>query len=150
MCYLYSSAKCRLHSKRDNIPDAPAVYFCLPTDENIQRMCQDLNNQLYAGYYYNFISPVTRSKLEDLASSALQSGSDSLIQKIFDQYTNFICLEPEMFSLRTSESSEENSVSYYSMNKGSVKDNEMDSMLSSITDSLFALCVTLGTVPIIR
>jgi len=140
----------RLHSKRDNIPDAPAVYFCLPTDENIQRMCQDLNNQLYAGYYYNFISPVTRSKLEDLASSALQSGSDSLIQKIFDQYTNFICLEPEMFSLRTSESSEENSVSYYSMNKGSVKDNEMDSMLSSITDSLFALCVTLGTVPIIR
>ena len=56
-----------LHSARDCIPDAPAVYFCLPTDDNIQRMCQDMANQLYGGYYYNFISPVNRAKLEDLA-----------------------------------------------------------------------------------
>ena len=35
-----------LHSGRDPIPDAPAVYFCLPTDENIQRLCQDLNSQV--------------------------------------------------------------------------------------------------------
>jgi len=41
-------------------------------------------------------------------------------------------------------------VSYYSLNKGSVRDSEMEDMLTSITDSLFALCVTLGTVPIIR
>ena len=137
----------KLHSNRDSIPDAPAVYFCLPTEDNIQRICQDMNNQLYGGYYFNFISPVTRAKLEDLASAALQSGSDHLIQKIFDQYTNFICLEPEMFCLKQTN---DNSISYFSLNKGSVKDSEMESMLSSITDSLFALCVTLGTVPIIR
>ena len=136
-----------LHSGRDNIPDAPAVYFCLPTDENIQRMSQDINNQLYGGYYYNFISPVSRAKLEDLATSALQSGSDHLIQRVYDQYTNFICLEPEMFTLKQTG---DNSVSYYSLNKGSVRDSEMEDMLTSITDSLFALCVTLGTVPIIR
>ena len=136
-----------LHSSRDSIPDAPAVYFCQPTDDNIQRMCQDMNNQLYGGYYYNFISPVNRAKLEDLASAALQSGSDQLIQRIYDQYTNFICLEPEMFCLKQSR---DNSVSYYSLNKGSVQDTEMEAMLTSITDSLFALCVTLGTVPIIR
>ena len=47
-----------LHSSRDSIPDAPAVYFCLPSDENIQRMCQDMNSQLYGAYYYNFISPI--------------------------------------------------------------------------------------------
>ena len=136
-----------LHSSRDNIPDAPAVYFCLPTDDNIQRMCQDMSGQLYGGYYYNFISPVTRAKLEDLATSALQSGSEQQIQRVYDQYTNFICLEPEMFTLKQTR---DNTVSYYSLNRGAVQDSEMETMLNSITDSLFALCVTLGTVPIIR
>ena len=27
---------------RDSIPDAPCVYFCLPTDDNVQRICQVL------------------------------------------------------------------------------------------------------------
>jgi len=136
-----------LHSTRDSIPDAPAVYFCLPTDENVQRICQDLSNQLYGSYYFNFISPVNRTKLEDLATSALQSGSENLVQRLFDQYINFICLESEMFCLKQPR---DHSISYYSLNKGSVSDSEMESMLSSVTDSLFALCVTLGTVPIIR
>ena len=29
-----------LHSDRDPIPDVPAVYFVLPTEENVQRICQ--------------------------------------------------------------------------------------------------------------
>ena len=136
-----------LHSSRDSIPDAPAVYFCLPSDENIQRMCQDMNSQLYGAYYYNFISPINRDKLENLATAALQSGSDHLIQRIYDQYTNFICLEPEMFCLKQTR---DNSISYYSLNRGRVQDTEMESMLNTITESLFSLCVTLGTVPIIR
>ena len=136
-----------LHSGRDSIPDAPAVYFCLPTEENIQRMCQDMNSQLYGAYYYNFISPINRDKLEDLATAALQSGSDHLIQRIYDQYTNFICLEPDMFCLKQTRDSD---ISYYSLNRGRVQDTEMENMLTTITESLFSLCVTLGTVPIIR
>ena len=136
-----------LHSTRDTIPDAPAVYFCLPSDENVQRICQDLSSQLYGGYYFNFISPVSRTKLEDLATAALQAGCENLVQRLFDQYTNFICLESEMFCLKQPRDS---SISYYSLNKGSVSDSEMEGMLNNITDSLFALCVTLGTVPIIR
>lgn len=136
-----------LHSTRDTIPDAPAVYFCLPSDENIQRICQDLSSHLYGSYYYNFISPVSRTKLEDLATAALQAGSENLVQRLFDQYTNFICLESEMFCLKQPRDS---SISYYSLNRGSVNDTEMEDMLTTITDSLFALCVTLGTVPIIR
>jgi len=136
-----------LHSTRDTIPDAPAVYFCLPSDENVQRICQDLSSQLYGGYYFNFISPVSRTKLEDLATAALQAGCENLVQRLFDQYTNFICLESEMFCLKQPR---DRSISYYSLNKGSVSDSEMEEMLNNITDSLFALCVTLGTVPIIR
>lgn len=29
-----------LHSDRDPIPDVPAVYFVMPTEENIDRICQ--------------------------------------------------------------------------------------------------------------
>lgn len=29
-----------MHSDRDAIPDVPAVYFVMPTEENIDRMCQ--------------------------------------------------------------------------------------------------------------
>ena len=89
-----------LQSSRNNIPDASAVYFCLSTNNNIQRMCEDMSGQLFGGYYYNFISPVTRAKLEDLATSALQFGSEQQIQRVYDQYTNFICLKPEMFNLK--------------------------------------------------
>jgi len=136
-----------LHSERDCIPEAPAVYFCLPTEENIHRICQDLNNNLYGNYYYNFISPINRQKLEDIATSALQSNTVGQIQKLFDQYINFICLEGEMFCLKQPKDS---SISYYNLNRGSVTDTEMEQMLDTITESLFSLCVTLGTVPIIR
>lgn len=29
-----------LHSDRDPIPDVPAVYFVMPTEENVDRICQ--------------------------------------------------------------------------------------------------------------
>ena len=41
-------------------------------------------------------------------------------------------------------------MSYYSLKRGVVQDSEMKTMLNFITDSLFVLCVTLGTVLIIR
>lgn len=32
-----------LHSDRDPIPDVPAIYFVMPTEENIDRICQVSN-----------------------------------------------------------------------------------------------------------
>lgn len=29
-----------LHSDRDAIPEVPAIYFVLPTEENVKRICQ--------------------------------------------------------------------------------------------------------------
>lgn len=42
-CFLFSSL---LHSDRDPIPDVPAVYFVMPTEENIDRLCQ-----VISGFY---------------------------------------------------------------------------------------------------
>uniref|UniRef100_A0A7N6AKF1 Sec1 family domain-containing protein 1 n=1 Tax=Anabas testudineus TaxID=64144 RepID=A0A7N6AKF1_ANATE len=88
-----------LHSDRDPIPDVPAIYFVMPTEENIDRICQDLRNQLYESYYLNFISAISRSKLEDIASAALAANAVSQVTKVFDQYLNFITLEDDMFIL---------------------------------------------------
>jgi hypothetical protein len=125
----------------------PAVYFLLPTDENIMRICQDFRNQLYDHYYLNFISPVSRQKLEDLASAALQANCAHSVTKVYDQYLNFISLEDDMFVLKQQD---KDLVSYYAINRSDVKDTDMEVVIDHIVDSLFSVFVTLGVVPIIR
>merc|ERR1712223_1312365 len=140
-----------LHSERDPVPDVPAVYFCLPTEENLERVARDLESGLYGKYYFNFISPISRQKLEDLAAKALQSSTVARIEKVFDQFVHFISLEHSMFTLRHQTNySAPNNLSFYSLNKSDVTDTEMENIINDIVDGLFAICVTLGTVPVIR
>ncbi|KAH3887414.1 hypothetical protein DPMN_011431 [Dreissena polymorpha] len=136
-----------LHSDRDAIPDVPAVYFVMPTEENIQRICRDLQNQQYESFYLNFISAIPRQRLEEIANAAIHANSVAQVSKVFDQYLNFISLEDDMFTLRHQD---RDSISYYAINRGDVKDTEMDQIMDTIVDSLFSVFVTLGTVPIIR
>lgn len=100
----------QLHSDRDSIPDVPAIYFCAPTEENLGRIAQDFQNGLYDVYHLNFISPISRQKLEDLAAAALQSSCVANIHKVYDQYLNFITLEDDMFILKHQNS---DAMSYY-------------------------------------
>lgn len=51
-------------------------------------------------YHLNFISPISRQRLEDLAAGALQSNCVANIHGVFDQYVNFITLEDDMFILK--------------------------------------------------
>lgn len=60
------------------------MYFCLPTEENLGRIGQDLQNNVYDAYHLNFISPISRQRLEDLAAAALQANCVSQIQKVID------------------------------------------------------------------
>ncbi len=93
-----------LHSDRDPIMDVPAVYFISPTQENIERLCQvicqipilacfyvllnpdfyskDLKNDLYESYYLNFIQPIPRSQLEDIAQASIEANCVGQIQKV--------------------------------------------------------------------
>ncbi|XP_018326803.1 protein sly1 homolog [Agrilus planipennis] len=137
----------QLHSDRDPIPEVPAVYFCIPSDENLGRISQDFHRGIYDAYHLNFISPISRQKLEDLAASALQANCVGNIQKVYDQYINFISLEDDLFILKHQNS---DSLSYYAINRGDIKDTEMDEIMNNIVDSLFSVFVTMGTVPIIR
>jgi len=136
-----------LHSARNTVPDAPAIYLCVPSEENLRRICQDLAENVYDAYYFNFLAPISRQRLEDLATASLRANCAANVKKVFDQYVHFISLERDMFVLRHHDSE---AISYYALNRGDVKDTEMDVMINSMVDSLFAVCVTLGTVPIIR
>ena len=111
------------------------------------RICQDFRNQLYDHYYLNFISPVSRQKLEDLATAALQANCSHNVTKVYDQYLNFISLEDDMFILKQQE---KELISYYAINRSDVKDTDMELVIDNIVDSLFSVFVTLGVVPIIR
>lgn len=95
----------------------------------------------------NFISPISRQKLEDLSAAALQAGCVANIHKVFDQYVNFITLEDDMFILKHQNS---DALSYYTINRANTSDTEMEEIMGTIVDSLFSLFVTIGNVPIIR
>lgn len=136
-----------INSERDAIPDVPVIYFVLPTEENIRRLCQDFKNQLYDQFYLNFITPISRQKLEVLATTAFQTSVTSSISKVFDQYSNFVSLEEEFFVLREFD---RDSISYYAINRGDVKEQEVDSVMSNIVDGLFSIFVTLNVIPVIR
>jgi len=133
-----------LDSEREPIQDVPCIYFVLPTDENIRRICKDFHCQLYESFYLNFISPISRQKLEDIAMAAIQTNVVQQVAKVFDQYLNFICLEENLFCQNNDQ------LSYYSINKGDVKDTEIEAIMDNIVDSLFSVFVTSGVVPVIR
>ncbi|XP_065203264.1 protein sly1 homolog [Planococcus citri] len=137
----------QLHSNRDPIPDAPAIYFCMPSEENLGRISQDFLNGLYDFYHLNFITAVSRQKLEDLALAALEANVVMNISKVFDQYLNFISLEDDLFILRHQNIE---AISYFAMNKGNIKDSEMESIIDNTVDGLFSAFATLGIVPVIR
>uniref|UniRef100_A0A5F8HDN3 Sec1 family domain containing 1 n=2 Tax=Monodelphis domestica TaxID=13616 RepID=A0A5F8HDN3_MONDO len=120
-----------LHSDRDPIPDVPAVYFVMPTEENIDRMCQ----QYIKLYFLVFILFICVSVEPDVAFS------------VFDQYLNFITLEDDMFVLCNQN---KELVSYRAINRPDITDTEMETIMDTIVDSLFCFFVTLGAVPIIR
>ena len=61
-------------------------YELLLLQENLERVARDLESGLYGKYYFNFISPISRQKLEDLAAKALQSSTVAqviIISRIF-------------------------------------------------------------------
>lgn len=132
-----------LHSEREAIPDVPCIYFCLPNQDNINRICSDMKSGLYETYYLNFASSISAEKLEMLAQAALESDSVSRIAKVYDQYCNYISVDDYMFHLNMEDS-------YRSFHDPSIDDFEAQNNVQKIVDALFGVIVTMGVVPIIQ
>ncbi|CAI5724707.1 unnamed protein product [Peronospora destructor] len=110
-----------LDTERDAIPDVPAIYFVEPTQENLKRIVSDCSKELYSSAHLNFAYPLSRESLEYLARASAEAACTSMIAKVYDQYTNFVSLEPHLFSLNLP-------ASYRAYNDPSVADDPGDSL----------------------
>ncbi|KAG1692671.1 hypothetical protein DVH05_025149 [Phytophthora capsici] len=132
-----------LDTERDAIPDVPAIYFVEPTRENLERIVSDCSKKLYSSAHLNFAYPLSRESLEFLARASMEAGCTSMIAKVYDQYTNFVSLEPSLFSLNLPES-------YRAYNDPNVADVQIEQSMNAIVKGLFSVLATSGIVPVIR
>ncbi|GJP62833.1 hypothetical protein CLOP_g19853 [Closterium sp. NIES-67] len=128
---------------RQPIPDVPAVYFVQATPGNIQRVIQDATRGTYDKMHLNFTASVPRLLLEDLAAGTLKANALHRVARVFDQYSEFVCLDHGLFSLGQPES-------YVRLNDPMAKDKDVEGAVESIVNGLFCVLVTLGVVPVIR
>ncbi len=76
-------ASSQLHSARPSLPDVPAVYFVSPTLANVRRIAEDLEKGLYEKYHINFVEPLPRALLEELAAAVAKEGTEELVDQVF-------------------------------------------------------------------
>ena len=48
----------------------------------VSAYCRDFHSQLYESYYLNFISAISRQKLEDVALAAIQTNVVTQVSKV--------------------------------------------------------------------
>lgn len=72
----------QLHSLRPPLTDVPAVYFVSPTLANIKRISEDLQKCLYESFHFNFVEPLPRALLEELAAAVAKDGTGDLVEQV--------------------------------------------------------------------
>jgi len=132
-----------LENPRESIPDVPAVYFMRPSQTNISRFVQDCKAQLYDSVYLNFSYPISPDLLSALARSLVEINAVNVVAKVFDQYLDFVALEPLLFSLNMGNSFER-------YNNPSVADTAIEQCMEDAARGACAMVCTLGMMPIIR
>ena len=155
----------QLFSDRPPLPDVPAVYFVAPTSENIKRIAEDMKKTLYESYYLNFTSVLPKPLLEELASLVARDGTGHLVQQVYDQYLDYIVLEPNLFELLPPSSTpspaaaaQQNGTSpnvhgvttYERLNDPKNEQAEIEAETDRIAKGLFSTLATMGSLPIIR
>ncbi|KIP10124.1 hypothetical protein PHLGIDRAFT_11513 [Phlebiopsis gigantea 11061_1 CR5-6] len=155
----------QLHSARPPLADVPAVYFVSPTLANIKRIAYDLEKNLYESFHLNFVEPLPRALLEELAAAVARDGSGELVEQVVDQYLSFIAPSPSLFSLvpppaatpsttpgtpGASAPPTEVHYSYTTLNSPSSTEQDIEAEIERIATGLFSVVATMGHVPIIR
>lgn len=132
-----------LFSEREQISDAPSVYFIKPTEQNIKRVLDDCSKRLYRSFYIHFITKIDRPLLEMFAKQLVLSNSVSLISKVYDQYLDLICLENNLFTLNIKNS-------FVSYNQSSLSESDIKLYMNRISYGLLSMIRLVGALPIIR
>jgi hypothetical protein len=135
--------KMLIDSPRERVADVSAVYFVLPTQENLAIIARDASNALYDSLHLHFTSPTSKESLEWLAKEVARLGGAVSIAKVWDQFLGFVSLERSLFSLNLPNS-------FAAYNAANAKDDEVIGSLNKFAVGLTNVLATLGRVPIIR
>ncbi|KAJ7694169.1 Sly1 vesicle trafficking sec1-like protein [Mycena rosella] len=153
----------QLHSPRPPLPDVPAVYFVSPTLANVRRIAEDLEKSLYESFHLNFVEPLPRALLEELAASVARDGTGDSVEQVLDQYLSFIAPSPSLFSLLPAPPPQLTAASpagqpaapsshstYTILNSPSSTEQQIEAEIERIASGLFSAIATVGHVPYIR
>ncbi|CAG9464851.1 unnamed protein product [Pedinophyceae sp. YPF-701] len=132
-----------IDAERQAIPDVPAVYLVLPTEQNVQRIVQDAATSTYSEVHVNFVSHATPQVMQAMAAAAVQHRCVEKIAKVFDQYLSFVSLEPSFFSLGMP-------TAYADLHDPAAKDADIEACATSVVDGLLSVLATLSCVPYIK
>ena len=120
---------------------------------------QDVSQGLYESTYINFTSMVSRSVLEQLAQGvARTSGAGAQIRQVYDQYLDYIVLQPNLFQLLP-KGHESNSAAaasshipttYEQLHNPQHGQEHVEAETDRIAGGLLSVFATMGTLPIIR
>ncbi|KAE9409150.1 Sec1-like protein [Gymnopus androsaceus JB14] len=141
----------QLHSTRPALPDVPAVYFISPTTANIRRIAEDLDKSLYESFHFNFVEPLPRALLEELAASVARDGTGELVKEVIDQYLSFIAPSPSLFSLLPPAAQPSSATPGAAVAASpAIPTSTSRKKLTVWPTGLFSVVATLGHVPFIR
>ena len=131
-------------SKREPIPDVPAIYFVEPTRLNLSIIASDCAQRLYAKVHLHFVSKLDRGLMEEFAKMIVSSNSLDCIASVHDEYLDFVSLEQRLFMLGNAKES------YVALHQRGVTDQTMDLYMDQIAQGLLSVVGCFGAVPIIR
>lgn len=64
------------------------MYFVSPTMTNIRRIAQDLEKGLYESFHLNFVEPLPRALLEELAAAVARDGTGEFVEQVRPEYAS--------------------------------------------------------------
>eukprot|EP00744_Colponema_vietnamica_P008231 GILI01011764.1.p1 GENE.GILI01011764.1~~GILI01011764.1.p1 ORF type:complete len:615 (-),score=102.29 GILI01011764.1:164-1924(-) len=126
------------------VPNAPAIYLCEPTEENITQIAQDCSKQLYQWVYINFISQCPRHQMESLAEQLAATGALPSIRhiRVFDQTLSFVAESNDLYSLMLHKS-------FTTLNSRRTADVDMEHHVDNISLGLSHVLLSQHVLPLV-
>jgi hypothetical protein len=87
-------------SSRQPVTGVSGVYLLTPTPSNVDMLISDVNKGLYpSGVHVNWTTKLSRELLERLGRGLVQGGNQGNIKGMWDRHTNFLTMNPNVFTL---------------------------------------------------
>ena len=131
----------KVDATREPVPDAPAVYICLPTEDTIRRIAMDVVSERYKSFNINWTTPISRKHLE-LFAAELQAAQNIANLSVKDRFLSFVSPEKDLFSLQTP-------ASYYTIASSHTTAAQMDTYFNDVANGIVHVLLALQVVPII-